>query len=274
MEREITRNTILTLSGLQVHTLHQMRVNDINHPQPFIRTAAGQTRSVADANGTRPYSSYDGVSNVTLIDRIENTSSSVYQSFDLSLKSRSERWGEVEAHYVLSASYGYAMFYADYNSGVPNEWVPGWDKYERGPSDFYQRNHLIADAILNGPYKTKLSLVGNFGSGLPVNPITGVDNNGDGYTVDRPVALGRDSFRTPAQKAIDAAIAKKFSLRGKLSIETRIEALNTLNSKNFITVNNTYGNGATPASTFLAPKAGIGNTNPSRQLQLAVHLLF
>jgi hypothetical protein len=274
VEREIAHNTILTLSGLQVHTLHQMRVNDINHPAPFIRTTAGQTRSVATANATRPYSSYDGVSNVTLIDRIENTSSSVYQSFDLSLKSRGERWGEAEAHYVLSASYGYAMFYADYNSGVPNEWVPGWDKYERGPSDYYQRNHFIADAILNGPYKTNLSLVGNFGSGLPVNPITGVDNNGDGYTVDRPVGLGRDSFRTPAQKTIDAAVAKKFSLRGKLSIETRIEALNTLNSKNFLAVNNTYGNGATPSSTFLAPKAGIGNTNPSRQLQFAVHLLF
>jgi len=273
-EREIAHNTILTLSGLQVHTLHQMRVNDINHPQPFTRTAAGQTRSVAAANATRPYSSYDGVSNVTLIDQIENTSSSVYQSFDLSLKSRSERWGEIEAHYVLSASYGYAMFYADYNSGVPNEWVPGWDRYERGPSDYYQRNHFIADAILNGPYKTKLSMVGNFGSGLPVNPITGVDNNGDGYTVDRPVGAGRDSFRAAAQKAIDAAVAKKFSLRGKLSIETRIEALNFLNSKNFITVNNTYGNGATPAATFLAPKAGIGNTNPSRQLQFAVHLLF
>jgi hypothetical protein len=274
VEREITPSTVLTLSGLQAHTLHQMRVNDINHPQPFVRTAAGQTRSVAAANATRPFTVYDGVNGVTLVDRIENTASSIYQSLDLSLKSRAGRWGEVDGHYVLSASYAYAMFYADYNSGVPNEWWPDWDKYERGPSDFYQRNHFIADAILHGPYETNLTLVGNFGSGLPVNPITGVDNNGDGYTVDRPVGLGRNSFRTPSQKTVDMAITKKLLLPKKLQIVTRIEALNALNSKNYISVNNTYGNGATPSSTFLAPKAGVGNTNPSRQLQFVIHLLF
>ena len=275
VEREIARNTVATLSLLQVHTAHQMRVNDINHPAPFIRTAAGQMRSVAAANATRPFTTYDGVSNVTLVDRIENTASSIYQSMDLSVKSRAGRWGEAEAHYLMAGSYAYAMFYADYNSGVPSEWLAGgWDKAERGPSDFYQRHHLIADTILHGPRKTTLSLVGNFGSGLPVNPITGVDNNGDGYTVDRPVGMGRNSFRAPSQKTVDAAIAKKFPLREKLRIETRIEALNVLNSKNFITVNNTYGNGTTPASTFLAPKAGVENTNPSRQLQFVLRIFF
>jgi hypothetical protein len=274
IEREIAPNTVLTLSGLQVHTIHQMRVNDINHPAPFIRTAAGQTRSVSAANVTRPYTTYDGVSHVTQIDRIENTSSSIYQSLDIALKSRAGRWGEVDAHYVLSASYAYAMFYADYNSGVPNEWIPGWDKAERGPSDFYERNHFIADALLHGPSKTTFSMVGNFASGLPANPITGVDNNGDGYTVDRPVGMGRNSFRTPCMRTVDLALAKKFPLRKALHLDTRIEALNALNSRSFLTVNNIYGNGATPLSTFLAPKPGIANTNPSRQLQFAVRLLF
>jgi hypothetical protein len=274
VEREIAPGTVVTASGLQVHTLHQMRVNDINHPTPFIRTAAGQKRSTAEANATRPYSSYDGVNNVTLIDRIENTASSIYQSLDLSIRSRSERWGEVQAHYLLSGSYAYAMFYADYNSGVPNEWVAGWDKYERGPSDFYQRHHLIVDAVLNGPYKTRFAVVGNFGSGFPVNPITGVDNNGDGYTVDRPVGMGRNSYTGPSQKTIDSAVAKSFPLPRGLQLETRFEALNTLNSKNFITVNNIYGNDATPISSFLAPKAGVENTNPSRQLQLVMRVHF
>jgi hypothetical protein len=274
VEREITRNTILTLSGLQVHTLHQMRVNDINHPTPFARTAAGQTRSTTAANATRPYTSYAGVSNVTLVDVIENGSSSIFQSFDALLKSRIGRWGEVNAHYMLSASYSYAMFYADYNSGVPNEWWPGWDKYERGPSDFYQRNHFIADAILHGPSKTTLALVGNFGSGLPVNPITGIDNNGDGYTVDRPVGYGRNSFRTPALRSVDMAVSRKFHLCNKVHLNARVQALNLLNSRNYINVNNTFGNGATAASTFLAPKAGIGNTNPSRQLEFVAHIVF
>jgi hypothetical protein len=274
VEREIAHNTVLTLSGLHVHTLQQMRVNDINHPAPFIRTAPGQSRSVADANNARPFHTFDGVDNVTLVDQIENTASSIYQAFDASLKRRFARWGEVSAHYVFSGSYAYAMFYADYNSGVPNEWLPSWDRYERGPSDFYQRHRFIADAVLRGPYQTTLSLVGNFGSGLPVNPITGKDNNGDGYTVDRPVGSGRNSFFTPSQKTVDVALAKKFTLREKLSAETRVEALNAFNSKNFVNINNKYGDGAAPVSTFLTPNAGITNTDPSRQLQFVVRLLF
>jgi hypothetical protein len=63
--------------------------------------------------------------NVLLIDRIENTASSIYQSFDVSLKRRFARWGEVSGHYVYAGSYAYAMFYADYSSGVPSVWWPG-----------------------------------------------------------------------------------------------------------------------------------------------------
>ena len=94
VERQIARNTVLTLSGLQVHTLQQMRVNDINHPspcEPSCDLPGATPRSAAAANLTRPYldpsspygfSSYDGLDNVLLIDRIENTASSVYQSLD------------------------------------------------------------------------------------------------------------------------------------------------------------------------------------------------
>jgi hypothetical protein len=277
VEREIVPNTVLTLSGLQVHTLHQMRVNDINHPAPFVPTATKPTRTTAEADTTRPYyqKSFAGVSPAGLIDRIENTSSSIYQAFDASLKRRFARWGEVNAHYVYSGSYAYAMFYADNNSGIPSEWWPNWDRYERGPSDFYQRHRFITDAVLRGPYQTTLSLVGNFGSGLPVNPITGVDTNGDGYNnVDRPAGLGRNSFFTPSQKTVDVALAKKFTLRERLSAETRVEALNVFNSKNFVNVRNVYGTGTTPSSTFLTPIAGITNTDPSRQLQFVVRMLF
>jgi len=41
VERELRHNLVLTLSGLQVHTLHQMRVNDIDHPAPCIRNTQG-----------------------------------------------------------------------------------------------------------------------------------------------------------------------------------------------------------------------------------------
>jgi hypothetical protein len=273
VERELRRNLVLTLSGLQVHTMQQMRVNDINHPTPWDRSQGIRPFCGVGQCG-RPYTSFDGVDNVTLVDQIENTASSIYQSFDIALKERFTRWGEFNAHYVYSGSYATAMFYADYNSGIPSEWLPNWNAIERSPGDFYQRHHFILDAVLRGPYKTSLSFVGNFGSGLPVNPLTGKDDNGDGYTADRPPGMGRNSFRAPALKSVDIAAGKQFTLREQLRLDTRIEALNVLNSKNFIGVNATYGEGATPASSFLTPLAGIANTDPSRQLELSLRFLF
>ena len=274
LQQQLAKNTVLTLSGLQVHTVKQMRVYDINHPAPFVRTEPGQVRSVAAANATRPYTTYDGVKNVTLVDKIVNSGASTYQSFDAALAQRFGKWGEVNGHYVWSGSYTYSMFYADYNSGVPNEWLPDSDQFERGPSDFYQRNRFIADAVLHGWYKTTFSLVGTFGSGLPVNPVTGVDNNGDGYTVDRPVGLGRNSFKAPPQRTMDVSLAKQFPLHDRFNIEVRAQTFNVLNSRNLIAVNNIYGNGATPIASFLAPQAGITNSDPSRQLEGVARLRF
>lgn len=43
------------------------------------------------------------------------------------------------------------------------------------------------------------------------------------------------------------------------------------NRRNFIKVNNIYGEGL---ATFLAPVAGITNADPSRQIQFGLKLLF
>jgi hypothetical protein len=281
VERELTRNLTVTLSGLQVHTMKQMRVNDIDHPTPYDRTIGSPVRSTATANATRPFWDasagtcvYQGVQGACFVDRIENTASSIYQSFDVAIKGRFARRGQFNAHYVYAGSYATAMFYADYNSGIPSEWWPDWNALERSPSDFYQRHRLVADAILNGPYKTMLALSSDFGSGLPVNPLTGKDDNGDGYTSDRPVGFGRNSFWTPAEKTVNLALAKRVHLHERLQAETRVEALNLTNSKNFLSVNNTYGEASSPSTNFRKPLAGVANTDPSRQLQFAVRLIF
>jgi hypothetical protein len=280
-EHELNHNLIVTLSGLQIHTMKQMRVNDIDHPTPYDRTIGSAVRSTATANATRPFWDasagtcvYQGVKGACLIDRIENTASSVYQSFDAAIKGHFQRWGQFNAHYVYAGSYATAMFYADYNSGIPSEWWTDWNELERSPSDFYQRHRIVGDAILNGPYKTMLALSGDFGSGLPVNPLTGKDDNGDGYTSDRPVGLGRNSFRTLAEKTVNLAVAKRILLHERFQAETRVEALNLMNSKNFLSVNSTYGESATPSTSFKAPETGVANTDPSRQLQFAVRLIF
>jgi hypothetical protein len=110
-----------------------------------------------------------------------------------------------------------------------------------------------------------------------VNPITGRDNNGDSYTVDRPVGLGRNSFRGPRQFDVDLAASRTWRLSAiapRLKVELRVEAFNVLNHQNLIKVNNTYGEGPSPLATFLAPVAGITNVDPARQLQFALRVGF
>ncbi len=133
------------------------------------------------------------------------------------------------------------MFYADANSGVPSEWWDNWDRFERGPSDFHQPHRLVSHATLNLPLDAHLAIVATAASGLPVNPITGRDNNGDSYTVDRPIGLGRNSFRGPRQFDVDLAASRTWRLSGiapRLTVELRVEAFNVLNRQNLIKVNN------------------------------------
>jgi hypothetical protein len=273
VEHQLGNGMSVQAAVLHAHTFRQMRVNDINHPEPFVRTAPNQVRTPQTANLTRPYTTWDGVA-VRDIAVIENTAESSYRSLDLGVVSRDSRWGRYGAHYVWSGSTSFAMFYADANSGVPNEWWPDLDQGERGPSDFHQPHRFVGDASVRLPLAFDLSMVAIAASGLPVNPITGRDNNGDSYTVDRPVGFGRNSFRGPAQFNLDAALARRIRLGTTVSTEIRVEAFNITNHRNYIRVNNLYGEGPEPLPTFLKPVAGITNVDPSRQLQFGVKLIF
>ncbi len=258
---------------LHSHTTRQMRVDDINHPAPFDRTAPNQVRTPQQASLTRPFTIYDGV-RVRDVARIVNTAQSTYRSLDLGLASTLGTRGRVAVRYTWSSSVAYAMFYADANSGVPNEWWPDWDRFERGPSDFHQPHRMVADATVRLPFDLQVSAVATAASGLPVNPVTGRDNNGDSYTVDRPVGFDRNAFRGPAQFGVDAAASKRIHIGAGLQLEGRVEVFNLFNRENLIRVNNVFGEGPSPLPAFLAPVAGITNADPSRQIQFSARVIF
>jgi hypothetical protein len=272
VEQRLAHDFLVSVEAQHGHTLRQPRVNDINHPTPFLRTAPGQVRSGAAADATRPFAAYLGVP-VRDVAVIENSASSIYDSLDFGVRKRLGSNFQLAAHYVLSSSASYSMFYADANSGIPNEWN-NWGSAERAPSDFYQRQRFSGNAYLHLPLKLDLGLAAIAASGLPVNPITGTDNNGDTYTVDRPLGLGRNSLRGPGQFNLDTSISRRVRLREALQAELRFETTNIFNRNNYVTVNNIFGEGPRPLATFLSPIAGIANTDPSRQLRFAVRLLF
>ena len=272
VERQLGSGFVLTADGVHDHTLKQYRVDDINHPAPFVRTAPGQTRSGAAADATRPYTTFLGLP-VRDIAVIENSASSLYDAVDIGVRRALGKRYQLQAHYVISSSATTSMFYADANSGVPNEWN-NWGSAERAPSDFFQHHRFVASGSAGLWGGIRFALVATVASGLPVNPLTGTDNNGDTYSADRPVGFGRNSFRAPMQASVDASLGKTLRIGEKFRVEARTEISDLLNRNNYITVNNIYGQGATPLATFLSPIAGINNVDPSREIQFVLRLLY
>lgn len=272
VERQLGKGFVLTVDGLHSHVMRQMRVNDINHPVPFVRTGPGQVRSAAVADTLRPYTEWLGVP-ARLIAVIENSSSSIYDALSVGLTHRFDSRFLIDFHYTASSSATYSMFYADANSGIPNEWN-NWGSAERAPSDFYQRHRFAGNGLVRLPLDFQFAATAIVGSGLPVNPLTGKDNNGDTYSVDRPFGFGRNSFRTPIQTQFDASLSRRFWLNEQIAIEARVEAFNVINRNNYIEVNKVYGEGPAPVATFLQPIAGVTKTDPSRQFQFGLKLHF
>jgi outer membrane receptor protein involved in Fe transport len=258
LQRQLPDGWTLTADVLHSRTLKMMRVNDINALTPF--------------RSTRPFPSFAGV-RVNKIAVIENTSSSNYDSLDLGLIKRFAQRFQMEAHYVYSSALNYYMFFGEPDTGIPASFGLS-DQIERAPSDFHQRHRFVAHGLLELPFQSQLSFITTIASGLPVNPLTGEDTNGDGYRVDRPEGFARNSFRTPMQATFDASLAKRIALREGLQLELRAEAFNLFNRSNFIKLNNTYGTGTTPLPTFLTPIAGISNSDPGRQFQFAARIIF
>lgn len=282
VQQKLPGRLTLTVDGITQHTARQMRAIDINAPAPFARTAPGQVRSGAAANLTRPFKTYLGVP-VRNVVVIENSASSDYDALDVGLlRSFAQRF-QFEAHYVYSNATTDSMFFGEPNTGVPSDWNNNL-KLEHGPSDFHQRHRFVGHGLIEMPWRAQASFVLTLASGLPVDPRTGIDNNGDSNLVDRPVNLAagpatgavfaRNSFRAPAQASFDLSLAKRVALREGLKLEMRAEGFNLFNRNNYVKVNATYGDAAAPLSAFLAPVAGVSNSDPGRQFQFALKLLF
>ena len=274
VERNLGSRFVLMANGIYAGTRHQLRNFDINHPTPFTRTGPGQVRSGAAADATRPFVTFMGLP-VRRVVEFQNTNSSTYSALDVGVRRLFATRFQGEAHYVVAKSITYGIF----DNFAPSDWGD-LGPAERGPSDFYQEHRFIANAIVDLPKGFRFAPVVTVGSGLPINPLTGTDSNGDSFSTDRPVIcagctpLGRDSFRTPSQAAVDVSLSKLFTLRESLRIQTRVEAFNLFNHSNYFTVNTVYGNGATPVATFLRPVAGIANVDPARRIQFGLRILF
>jgi hypothetical protein len=196
-----------------------------------------------------------------------------YDGLQTSFRWRGAR-GQLSASYTLSKAT---------NTTEPNGNGPGPNDFnqlleaERGPSILDQRHRAVITGVIRLPYDVTAGTVSQLASGRPFNATTGVDNNGDGNTNDRPVidgtVVGRTAFRGSA--IYDTSVfAEKRLAWAERAVLLRVEAFNVFNNANVLGRIGVYGNGPVPNATFGTPNAGLANLDPGRMIQLQARLTF
>ena len=151
---------------------------------------------------------------------------------------------------------------------------------EKATSLLNQTNRASLSATYQFPWGFMLSGWVQAASGFPYNITTGVDNNGDGNTSDRPVINGvvipRDAGTAPATSDVALALEKSFHVTERSSIILRAESFNTFNHLNLYSLNGVYGNNANglPVATFAMPVGGLANVGPPREMQFVARIVF
>jgi hypothetical protein len=248
------------------------RTVDLNGPSAF-DTTTGATRTIAQADATRPYGSpsrVPGPYGITeggfkQIRAIVSEGRGWYHGLKLNLTKRFSHQHFYQVSYTLSRAENEQD---DFGSAAQ-----GSDPFDfrraRAANDV--PHTLVANGTCILPHAISFSGIVSVRSGLPVDPVAGADLNGSGFLTSRPGTLARNSFRLPSSKTVDVAVAKTLAIGGPHQLELRMDVFNLLNAINVTQANGTYGRVVgRPIATFMQPS---GVSNP-RQLQLAARYRF
>lgn len=165
---------------------------------------------------------------------------------------------------------------------------------ETSPGLADRRHRLVASGIVQLPWNMQASVIADFRSSLPMNPVSSFDLNNDGYAVDLPAGVapfsgcrGLDlsavnAFRAtrglaaasevacPGFANVDVRFSKVFPMGGDRRLELIGQLFNVANRANFNVPSNNITAGTFGQSTSLLPNINA----PSRQIEFAVRFQF
>jgi hypothetical protein len=159
---------------------------------------------------------------------------------------------------------------------------------ERGPSVLDQRHRAVIMFSYRFPFNLTAGTLTQLASARPFNATTGVDNNGDGLTNDRPVINGRvvpkSAFRGSGTQDVGLFVEDRVKLSEHTSLLLRVEGFNLFNHGNYLGRGQTiYGDAATASPTFgqlvavgSATNAlpAFANVDPPRMFQAQARFIF
>src|SRR5207247_2646264 len=148
-ERELIKGLFAGGDYVHQHWTNLYRSVDLNAPSAFDRTAAGQTRSVAVANATRPILPVNG--GVRQVNVLMNLGVADYDGLQTQVSYRGNRRMYAAVSYTLSKAINTTE--PDGNGVGPNESnIARLSGVERGPSLLDQRHRAVIMFSYNLPY--------------------------------------------------------------------------------------------------------------------------
>jgi hypothetical protein len=285
-EREVIRGLFVGGDYVHQHWDRLDRTVDLNAPSPFDRSAPGQVRTVAAANATRSILPVNG--GVRQVNVIMNLGEADYDGLQTQISYRGNSRMYASLSYTLSKATN--TFEPDGNGIGPNDNnIARLGEIERGPSVVDQRHRAVLQFSYRFPLNFTAGTLTQLASARPFNATTGIDNNGDGANNDRPVVNGKviskSAFRGTMTQDVAIFIENRIKTSERTSILLRLEGFNILNHGNFLGRGvTTYGDAATPATTFGQFVGGVGTTtnaipafaniDPPRMFQLQARFIF
>lgn len=285
-EREVIKGFFVGGDYVHQHWTGLDRTIDLNAPSVLDRTAPGQVRTVAAANATRPILPVNG--GVRQVNVIMNLGTADYDGLQTQVSYRGNSRLFAAVSYTLSKATN--TFEPDGNGIAPNQSIISQlGEVERGPSVVDQRHRAVLTFSYKFPYSITAGTLTQLASARPFNATTGIDNNGDGLNNDRPVINGsvisKSAFRGTPTSDVAVFIESRIKTSERTKILLRLEGFNIFNHGNFLGRGvTTYGDAATPASTFGQFVGGVGtatnaipafaNIDPPRMFQLQARFIF
>jgi hypothetical protein len=220
--------------------------------------------------------------------QLQNSAGSTYNGGSLTLGQRMNAELEFSASYTLSKTFDNA---SDYDEQPQNSFNL---RSENAISRQHQQQRFVFNALWDLPIgdeeekgeKAKentgwlpetfshieVAPILTLESGRPVNPLTGLDSNqSHAFPLSaRPLALERNSLKTPAVFTMDLRVLKYFPFGGAKRLDLAAEFFNLFNRANVSQINAIFGSGLTPIPGFRQSIAGTG----ARQIQFSLDFEF
>jgi hypothetical protein len=289
----LAKNLTLRADYLFVHGVKLPRTLNVNLLPPVVLTPANAA-GLGIPNPTPQQIAREVFSPERLntpfddIYQLQNSAGSTYNGASLTLSRKMSEELEFSASYTLSKTYDDA---SDYDEEPQN---PFNLAAENAFSRQHQQQRFVFNALWDLPIGEEEDkggksdertgwLVQTFShievapiltleSGRPVDPLTGLDSNqSHAFPLSaRPLALGRNSLKTPALATMDLRVLKYFPFGGAKRLDVVAEFFNLFNHGNVSQINPVFGSGLTPLPGFGQRIAGTG----SRQIQFSLDFEF